>query len=284
MTPHREMATFEWRGRTLEIEHVWIQRELRETPLILFLHDGLGSISMWRNYPQLLCERLGCRGLMFSRYGYGNSSWRSGDEQWGAEFLEVQATELIPAFLYALGVREPLWLYGQSDGGSIALIMAALRPVEISGVVVTAPHTFIEFITAKGIADAREAFVHGDLRRGLARHHRDPDAVMAGWGGGWLKPYARDWSIVPLLERIECPLLAMQGELDHYGSMEQIRLIARHAPQARLLEIENCGHISHQERPELVLHAAASFIQSSVAQAVKGETLETPPWPYPPAA
>jgi pimeloyl-ACP methyl ester carboxylesterase len=280
----RETAAIAWRGRALEIEHVWIQRELKDAPLIVFLHDGLGSISMWRNFPQLLCERLGCRGLMFSRYGYGHSSWRSGDEQWGAEFLQVQATELIPAFLRALGVREPLWLYGQSDGGSIALMMAALRPVDIAGVVVTAPHTFIEFITAKGIADAREAFMQGDLRRGLAKHHRDPDAVMQGWGNSWLAPSARDWSIVPLLSRIRCPLLAMQGEHDHYGSMEQIRIIARQAPQARLLEIENCGHISHQDRPELVLHAAANFVLAAGPQAAQRKTLETPHWPYPPAA
>jgi pimeloyl-ACP methyl ester carboxylesterase len=193
----------------------------------------------------------------------------------------VQATELIPQFLALLGVDQAVWLYGQSDGGSIALMMAALKPIDIAGVVVTAPHTVIEFATAKGIADARAAFVASDLRRGLARHHRDPDAVMQGWGGSWLAPTAREWSIVPLLARIGCPVLAMQGELDHYGSMEQIRVIARHAPQARLLELKDCGHIAHQDQTDKVLHAAANFMRAACRQPPAHARID---WPYPPEA
>lgn len=274
-----EFVDFAWRDRAISIEHAWINREWRNTPLILFVHDGLGCVSMWRDYPQKLCDAVGCRGLVFSRWGYGHSSGRDGAEQWGADFLQVQATELIPLFLAALDVREPVCLYGQSDGGSIALIMAALQPIPILSVTVTAPHTTLELVTAKGVHEARVAFNQGDLKRGLARHHRDADSVMAGWSGSWLAPEARDWSIVPLLSRMSCPVLAVQGQLDHYGTMEQIRVIARHAPQARLLELPDCGHIPHQDQAELVTRTASTFIRGACLREVPVEEVN---WPYAP--
>lgn len=274
-----EQVIIAWRECRLEIEYAWINRQHADAPLIVFLHDGLGCISMWRDYPQQLCNALSMRGLVFSRYGYGYSAWRSPSEQWGADFLQVQACELIPSMLAELGVAGPVWLYGQSDGGSIALIMAAHQPLPVAGAIVTAPHIMIELVTVKGIHDARAAFAQGELKRGLARHHRDPDAVMQGWGGSWLAPGARDWNILPLLARIRCPLLAMQGKQDHYGSMEQIRAIRRLAPHARLLELEDCGHIAHQDKTAEVLHASASFIRAACP---RPQWQQLPHWPWPP--
>ena len=164
-----------WRDRRVRIEHRWIAPALpRERPLIVFLHEGLGSVSMWRDFPDRLCEAAGARGLVYSRPGYGRSTPRAAEEAWGLDFMHRQAHEVLPALLQALDVdvtREPPVLFGHSDGGSIALLHAARWPDAVRGLVVLAPHILVEDLSITSIAQAREAYRQTDLRQRLSRHH-----------------------------------------------------------------------------------------------------------------
>ena len=249
--------------RVVQIEHAWIAPERREAPLVVFLHEGLGSVSMWRDYPTRLCEAAGMRGLVYSRPGYGRSTPRAAGTAWTPRFMHEQAHELLPAFLQAVGVdaeRDPPWLFGHSDGGSIALLYAAAFPAQTAGVIALAPHILVEEVSVASIARAREAYLHTDLRARLARHHDDPDSAFWGWNDIWLHPDFRAWSIESKLASITCPVLAVQGLDDEYGTLEQIRGIARRLPQTELLELPDCGHSPHRDQPEVLTRAAVEFL------------------------
>jgi len=253
-----------WRGRAVQIEHCWIGTRDPARPLIVFLHEGLGSLSLWKEFPQALCEAAGCRGLVYSRPGYGRSTPRAAEEAWGVDFLHRQAHEVLPALLSALGVDEDQrgkpWLFGHSDGGSIALLYAAAQTAQVAGLVVLAPHILVEDLSVTSIAKAREAYLETDLRERLARHHQDPDSAFWGWNDIWLHPPFKQWSIEREIETIACPLLAVQGLDDEYGSLEQIRGIARRLPQTQLLELADCGHSAHRDQPERLIAATTAFI------------------------
>ncbi len=260
----------DWRGRTVRIEHQWLAPERVAAPLLVFLHEGLGSVSMWRDFPQRLCDAAGCRGLVYSRPGYGRSTPRAAAEAWAVDFLHRQAEEVLPALLRALGVdtqASPPWLLGHSDGGSIALLHAARFPQRVAGLVVLAPHILVEAVSVRSIAQARQAYLGGALRERLARHHDDPDSAFWGWNDIWLHPPFRHWSIEDELAAIRCPLLAVQGVDDEYGTLEQIRGIARRAPQARLLELADCGHSPHRDQPQVLIAAVQAFLADAAAPA-----------------
>jgi len=248
-----------WRGRPVRIEHVWIDGDAA-APLLVFLHEGLGSVSMWRDFPKALCAAAGCRGLVYSRPGYGRSTPRESDERWLNDFMHRQAFEVLPALLRALKVTEPPWLLGHSDGGSIALLHATKHPV--AGTVVMAPHILVEDLSITSIEGARTAYQTTDLRQRLGRHHDDPDSAFGGWNGIWLDPAFRAWNIEDEITAIRGPLLAMQGLDDEYGTLEQIRGIARRVPQAQLLEIPACGHSPHRDQPQAVIDAAVAFMNA----------------------
>ena len=189
---------------------------------------------------------------------------RAAHEAWGVDFLHRQAHELLPALLGALGVdaqATPPWLFGHSDGASIALLHAAARPERVAGLVLLAPHSFVEDISIASIAEARRAFLEDDLRERLARHHDDPDSAFWGWNRIWLDPAFRAWSIEHEIGRVRCPVLAVQGLDDRYGTLAQLRVIAERVPQARLLELADCGHSPHRDQPEALIAAAAPFVQ-----------------------
>ncbi len=219
---------------------------------------------MWRDFPARLCAAAGCRGLAWSRPGYGRSTPREDGERWAPDFLHRQAIEVLPVLYEALGIdsaAEPPWLFGHSDGGSIALLHAARFPARVAGAVVLAPHILVEDISVTSIAEARTAYVEGDLRGRLANYHDDVDSAFWGWNRIWLDPAFRDWSIEDELASIRCPLLAVQGRDDEYGSLEQIRGIARRVPQATLLELPACGHSPHRDRPQRVIEATIDFMR-----------------------
>ena len=269
MTP--EFVSIGWAGRAVRIEHGWIAPERRDAPLLVFLHEGLGSLSMWRDYPQRLCSALGWRGLVYSRPGYGRSTPRDADEVWRPDFMHRQADELLPALLQALDIdssRDKPWLFGHSDGGSIALLYAAHHGRRIAGAVVLAPHTLVEDLSLASIEQAREAYLHGELRQRLARHHDDPDSAFWGWNRIWLDPGFRGWSIAAELANIQCPLLAVQGLDDEYGTLAQIHSIARHVPQARLLELAHCGHAPHRDQADVLTVAVQGFIEDLISPAL----------------
>jgi pimeloyl-ACP methyl ester carboxylesterase len=258
-----EFVDIDWSGRPVRIEHAWLDRGRRGAPLIVFLHEGLGSLAMWRDFPARLCEAVSARGLVYSRPGYGRSTPRDPQEFWDLDFMHRQAHEVLPALLRALDVdagREPLWLLGHSDGGSIALLHAARFGTALQGAVVLAPHILVEDLSVASIEKAREAYETTDLRARLARYHDDPDSAFWGWNRIWLHPPFRQWSIEAEIAQIACPLLAVQGLDDEYGTLEQIRGIARRVPRTQLLELPDCGHSPHRDQPQALIDAVGRFM------------------------
>ncbi|OGB04232.1 MAG: alpha/beta hydrolase [Burkholderiales bacterium RIFCSPHIGHO2_12_FULL_69_20] len=249
-----------WAGRPVIIEHAFVGVDDPARPLIVFLHEGLGSLAMWRDFPQRLCEATGCRGLVYSRPGYGKSTPRAADEAWGLDFLHRQAEEVLPALLAALDVTGRYALFGHSDGGSIALIHAAHHPERVAAAVVLAPHIRVEEFGLASIRQAREQYLHGDLRGRLARYHDDVDSAFWGWNDVWLSPDFPQWQISSDLNNIRCPMLAIQGIDDPYGTLAQIEGIAQAVPDTQLLTLTGCGHVPHRDQPDAVLAACQRFL------------------------
>ncbi len=264
-----EIVSITWRERPIQIELAWVGLPRDATPApptVIFLHEGLGSVSMWKDFPERLCVALGARGLVYSRPGYGRSTPRPVDAAPEVDFVHQQAHEVLPVLLKAVGLDTSTcrpWLFGHSDGGSISLLFAARFPDQVAGVIALAPHIRVEAISLASIEQAREVYRSTDLRERLARYHDDPDSAFRTWNGAWLHPPFRDWSIEEDIRRITCPLLAIQGEDDEYGTMEQIRGIARRVPQTRLLELAACGHSPHKDQAAAVIDATRRFMASS---------------------
>jgi pimeloyl-ACP methyl ester carboxylesterase len=263
MTQASAFVDIDWQGRTVHIEHQWLNAQLNNAPLFVFLHEGLGSVAMWRDYPQQLCNALGVRGLVYSRPGYGQSTPRDANEHWAPNFMHRQAHEVLPALLHALHITDAPWLFGHSDGGSIALLYAARHAT--AGVMVLAPHLMVEEVSVKSIALAKDAYENTDLRQRLARYHSDVDSAFWGWNRIWLAPEFRNWSIENELATISCPVLAVQGVNDEYGTLAQIRNIQHHVPHTQLLEIDHCGHSPHRDQPQQLTQACVPFFQTSIS-------------------
>jgi pimeloyl-ACP methyl ester carboxylesterase len=256
-----EFAPIDWNGRNVRIEYQWLAPERTTAPLVVFLHEGLGSLSMWKDFPQRLCDAAHARGLVYSRPGYGRSTPRAAEEAWDLDFMHRQAHEVLPALLQALAVTGKPWLFGHSDGGSIALLYAAKFSAQMEGAIVLAPHILVEDLSVQSIAKARTAYQQTDLRQRLAKYHDDPDSAFWGWNNIWLHPPFKQWSIEQEIASITRPLLAVQGIDDEYGTLEQIRGIARRVPHTNLLELPDCGHSPHKDQAARVIAAATSFIQ-----------------------
>ena len=263
MSPAPAWANIVWRQQAVQIEYQWVGTDQPDAPLVVFLHEGLGSVAMWRDFPATFCAATGFRGLIYSRPGYGRSTPRAPDEHWAPDFLHQQAHEVLPALLLALGIdtlAAPPWLFGHSDGGSIALLHAAAFPERVAGAVVLAPHIFVEDLSVRSIAQAREAYLNTDLRQRLARYHDHPDSAFWGWNDIWLDPAFRDWRIDTELGAIRCPVLAVQGLDDEYGTLAQIEGIAAAVPGTELLTLPECGHSPQRDQPDALISAAGKFI------------------------
>lgn len=217
---------------------------------------------MWKDWPAQVCGAADCRGLVFSRYGYGQSTPRPIDEKRPASYLHTQAEQALPALLKALNLQHdrPI-LFGHSDGGSIALLYAAMYPEQVKAIAVAAPHIFVEDISIKGIAQARDIYLSTDFPQKLGRHHQDVESVFWSWNETWLEPEFRAWNIESYVSQIQCPVLAIQGENDEYGTLEQIRGIKRLASQTQLCIIPDCGHSPHRDQPEVVIQALIGFMK-----------------------
>jgi len=200
------------------------------------------------------------RGVAYSRYGYGASTPRPHDEPLLPDYLEHEASDTLPAFLDALNIERP-WLIGHSDGGTIALLAAARKVAALAGIVVIAPHYFVEDICLAGIEEARHAYETSEFRGKLARYHQDSDSVFYGWHKVWTDPGRRDWNIAAELEQIACPILAIQGREDEYATLEQIEGVKRYAPHTELVVVENCGHFPHLSYGDMVIEHIAAFIE-----------------------
>ena len=260
MTASTELINLIWRGAALSIEYQWVGVENSPHPVVVFLHEGLGSVSAWKAFPHDFCTAHGLRGLVYSRYGYGRSTPKPAAEKWGLGTMQAQAQEVLPALLRALQISKP-WLFGHSDGGSIALLYASRFPT--AGLVVMAPHTFVEDVALKQIAVAKVAYETTDLRQRLARHHTDVDSAFRGWNDMWLNPDFKAWNIETHLQHITCPVLAIQGEDDEYGTLDQIHRIAAHVVQTKTLVLAHCAHSPHRDQAAALSQAAGEFIHNA---------------------
>ena len=250
-----QTAQLNFDGR--RIEYRFVQPAGANGVDLVMLHDGLGSVSMWREFPEQLARATGCRTLVYSRHGYGSSSPL--DAPRSVDYMHEEARVQLPGILERLGICRPV-LFGHSDGASIALIQAASPESEVAGIIALAPHIKVEDLTVRSIATAKTAYLETDLRARLSRHHADVDSTFWGWNRIWLDPAFRSWNIEALLPSIRCPILAIQGEDDEYGTMEQIASIARAAPDSRRLAVPACRHSPHRDQPQAVLAAAQEFV------------------------
>jgi pimeloyl-ACP methyl ester carboxylesterase len=238
------------------LEYAWLDGA---EPTLVFLHEGLGSIRQWRDFPARVSQATGRRALIYNRYGYGDSDVLA-EPRVGVRFMHDEALGALPPFLAALGVEAPI-LVGHSDGASIALIYAGAGHAA-RGVVVLAPHVFVEPICLRSIEQARQTFETTDLPQRLARYHRDARRTFYLWNDAWLDPAFRHWDIQEYLPGIRVPLLAIQGHDDAYGTLAQLDAIERQvAGRCERLELANCGHSPHLDQPAAVLDAVARFIR-----------------------
>ena len=241
----------------LRIEYRDIPAAQTDLPTLVLLHEGLGCVAMWRDFPDKLAAKTGCRVVVYSRPGYGQSDPHLAPRQ--PDYMHREAQDILPAFLAALQIEWPL-LIGHSDGGSIALIHAGTFPERVAGLVVMAPHEFIEEETLAGIRAARAFWQNSDWPQKLARYHRNPAQVFSDWNDCWLSPEFRDWNIERCLPSITCPVLAIQGEDDEYATMRQIEVIAEQVPVVQLLKLARCGHTPQRDQEAAVLDAIAAFL------------------------
>jgi len=243
------------RGRKLEVQRIAGPGGGART--LVFLHEGLGSVAMWRDFPASAARATGCAAVVYSRYGYGQSDVLR--EPRGVDYMHVEALEVLPELLAKLEVPDPV-LVGHSDGGSIALIHAAAHD-RVRGLVVMAPHVFVEDISVKSIAEAKTAFETTDLPQKLGRYHADAAKTFWGWNDIWLHPDFRAWNIEDCLARVRCPMLAIQGFDDEYGTMAQLDAIAKQAGgPVELLRLADCRHSPHRDQPAVVIEAMSRFV------------------------
>jgi pimeloyl-ACP methyl ester carboxylesterase len=244
------------------VEHLDVPGDPDRAPL-LFLHEGLGSVDLWRGFPERIAAATGRRTVAYSRLGHGWSDPPPAPRT--PSSMHEEAATVVPALCDALGLDAPV-LVGHSDGGSVALLRAAWSaggtPASaVSGLVVLAPHVLVEESGLVAIRAAREAFETGDLRARLARRHRDPDVAFRGWNDVWLDPAFRAWDLRPDLPGIRCPVLAVQGTADPYGTLVHVEAVRDLAAGPVELLVLDGGHSPHLEEPDRVDAAVVAFLR-----------------------
>lgn len=251
------------------LEYSWLGPPPEEAATLIFLHEGLGCVSTWRDFPARLAEATGCGALVYSRAGYGGSDPITLPRP--VSFMHDEALVTLPEVLNATGVRD-CFLVGHSDGGSIALIYAGgFRDPRLRGLVLEAPHVFVEDLSVESIARAAEQYREGGLRAALERHHgSNTECAFWGWNRVWLDPAFRSWNIVEYLPRITAPVLVIQGEGDEYGTLRQVEALERGcAAPVKGVILQDCGHSPHRDRPGRTLDEMASFIRTEAPGRVR---------------
>jgi pimeloyl-ACP methyl ester carboxylesterase len=228
-------------------------------PAIVLLHEGLGSLGLWKSFPEKLAEQTGYCVFAYSRAGYGQSD--PARQPWPLDFMTREAVETLPELLDAIGFKRGI-LLGHSDGASIAAIYAgSVQDFRIRGLCLISPHFFTEPMGLAAIAETKALFERGDLRSGLAKHHADVNGVFQGWSGVWLDPAFKSWSIEDAIAYIRVPVLAIQGVDDQYGTLAQIEALVNGSYAPVDVEIfENCKHSPHIEQPDRTLAVVSDFL------------------------
>lgn len=244
-----------------KLAYQWVNDDSHnpEKPVIIFLHEGLGCMKLWKDFPLMLCRMTGCRGLMYDRYGYGKSE--KIQEPRENDFLYHEASGVLPELLENLGISERVMLFGHSDGGTIALIFSALYPEKTVALVAESSHIFLEPVTVRGIEQAVYAYKNNGLREKLLKYHGDnTDSMFYSWANVWTSGETSSWSIELILPEIQAPVLAIQGEDDNYGTTLQTETITSGVGgPGEFLHIPQCGHIPHHEQRDIVLKKTAAF-------------------------
>lgn len=239
------------------LEALWIEPRQARRPAIVMLHEGLGSIALWKEFPAKLAERTGCGVLVYSRYGHGSSDKLM--EKRPVRFMHHEGEVVLPELLEKFAIVKPI-LVGHSDGGSISLIFAGRYPNAVSGLILEAPHVFVEDLSIASIAQAKVTYETTDFPQRLGRYHANVDATFWGWNDIWLDPAFRSWNIGEYVPKITCPVLCIQGEEDEYGTIAQVEAIKAGAPQTRIAMLPNCKHSPHRDQEAKTLELMAEFV------------------------
>jgi pimeloyl-ACP methyl ester carboxylesterase len=234
-----------------------------DRPTLVFLHEGLGCIELWRDFPETLCQATGCSGLVYDRKGYGGSEKL--EEPWPLDYLQKESLIYLPELLKECHIDRAV-LIGHSDGGTIALITAAIHGNVVCAVITEAAHIFVEEVTIAGIRKAVEAFETTPLKKKLARYHKEnTETIFYRWANRWLSPEFLTWNIEKYLPKITCPILVLQGEDDEYGTPAQVQSIVGHVSgPAHSKLIPDCGHVPHFQAKNAVLSEMTQFIRTIV--------------------
>lgn len=245
-----------------EQHHIYYERVEGEAgrPCLVFLHEGLGSVAQWGDFPGTLCRRTRCPGLIYDRQGHGRSSAQS--QARTDRYLHEHGQNELPQVLAALIPDQRFLLVGHSDGGSIALIYGAQQPAGLLAIITEAAHVMVEQVTVDGVKKAQEAWRQGKLKKGLARHHGEKsEALFQAWAETWTSASFRSWSIEDLLPAVSVPLLVLQGRDDQYGTKAQVdRIVDCTGGPATPILMEDCGHSPHLDFPELTLDLMTCFV------------------------
>ena len=254
---------------TLRVRHYHHDKALAQSgpqqvsPLLVFLHEGLGCVEMWKDFPQQVCAATGLSGIAYDRQGYGQSTPFTHPRR--PNYLHIEAYDYLPALLFALEVDQVI-LIGHSDGGTIALLFAGAYPQKTCCLVTMAAHVFVETETVQGIAQAKEDYQSSTWPQKLAKYHADKtDAVFYAWTDTWLSSEFTTWNIEKELLDIQSPILVMQGVEDIYGTCKQVESIVHNSQgPAQPLWVPDCGHVPHLEARETTIAAVTEFIAAHV--------------------
>lgn len=229
-----------------------------QAPTIVLLHEGLGCVALWRDFPQRLAEATGMGVLAYSRAGYGQSDGKA--LPWPINYMTDEAEEVLPLVLEQIGFRSGI-LMGHSDGATIASIYCgSVSDARVRGLIVMAPHYFTEPMGLAAIAQAKVAYDSGDLKPRLAKYHRDVENAFRGWNDTWTHPAFASWNVADVTDYLRIPSLAIQGRQDEYGTLAQIDEIAtRSYAPVEVSVLEGCGHSPHLDQPDQVLAAVTDF-------------------------
>jgi pimeloyl-ACP methyl ester carboxylesterase len=241
-------------GQDLEMRQHIVSSDV---PTIVLLHEALGSVSHWRDFPLLLAESLQHNAVSYSRVGHGESG--GSPERRSYDYFQRQSDIVLRSILDQLQIDRPV-LFGHSEGAAIGILFAASYPDSVAALILEAPILVIEDVTVQGLHKAVEAYRTTELRRRLARYHRDADAVFRAWVEPWIGAELAGNRLQQSLENIHCPVLALQGDKDEYATTKQLELVREYVPSAHISSIADCGHTPHREKPDAVLQLISQFL------------------------